>query len=597
MGNRNSATLDKIASSEPNTNAIQQAISRGTVSAKISPDLVKGTRVAGETPVSSYSELQNRQMLAEKTFQAAIKKGFKNPQKVIEGLSPQFQWALGNAQKASPYGGLNNLVDQLNTMLSASLGRSFTLTSPLSTGLVPFDLVAPSQLIYPVYSPLRNRFPRVPGQGTSHRAKVITKIQGALPGILANPSQRVSISEFPSGGSFANWPAQLPGSGSQSAVDLNIPYKFFGLTEAVSWLGQFAGQGFDDLAALASLVLLQEMMLAEERAILGGTAFNISAPASVTGTARTAGTGETAITGFTTNIYVTVTAVNYYGETVGVMSAAIPVATGDVVDITITPTAANAGLAFNIYEGTGSTTPANSAMYLLASGVGGVLYTIQGAVPTSGANPPTADTGTGSSTDYEGMVSLLSGHAAANSIYPSGYEAGYINQAVGNILDVDVVNAALVALWDGSSGYLADPAEMWVEGSDAANLNNSLVATGGTQNYTIFISQNELANTQAGVAVSQITNPVTRSVMKITVHPYLPQGTAIPVSYTLPQVQTNVSNVWENVMVQDYLSINWPVIDVTFRYSMFMYGTLYCPAPMYNGLIQGLQRSASKPYS
>lgn len=36
----------------------------------------------------------------------------------------------------------------------------------------------------------------------------------------------------------------------------NRMYRFFGLTEAVSWLAQFAGQGFDDAAGLASLILL-----------------------------------------------------------------------------------------------------------------------------------------------------------------------------------------------------------------------------------------------------------------------------------------------------------------------------------------------------
>lgn len=128
-------------------------------------------------------------------------------------------------------------------------------------------------------------------------------------------------------------------------------------------------------------------------------------------------------------------------------------------------------------------------------------------------------------------------------------------------------------------------------------LEGFLVVNGNGLNYTIFVQQDEVANVTAGIAVSQFTNPVTRSTVRMTVHPYFPQGSAVGMSYTLPQVQTNVSNVWENVMVQDYISINWPVIDVTFRYSMFMYGTLFCPAPQYNFLLQGLQQSASKPYS
>jgi hypothetical protein len=59
---------------------------------------------------------------------------------------------------------------------------------------------------------------------------------------------------------------------------------------------------------------------------------------------------------------------------------------------------------------------------------------------------------------------------------------------------------------------------------------------------------------------------------------------------------SNVANVWENVMVQDYLSIAWPVIDLTFRYSLVMNGALVCYAPQYNGVIAGLQRTKA-PYS
>jgi len=49
---------------------------------------------------------------------------------------------------------------------------------------------------------------------------------------------RWSLPEFPGGGGLtnANWPNQLPGTGSQTAVDVDVFYAFFGLTEALSWL-------------------------------------------------------------------------------------------------------------------------------------------------------------------------------------------------------------------------------------------------------------------------------------------------------------------------------------------------------------------------
>ena len=269
------------------------------------------------------------------------------------------------------------------------------------------------------------------------------------------------------------------------------------------------------------------------------------------------------------------------------------------MDVTIANQVPGA-LTYNIYVATGTTDPGSGAAHLMVQYTGSTVITLQGAIPTGTATPPTVDTGTGQANTYEGVFSILSGHAQANSGagYPTGYEAGYINSAVDDILSVAAVDNALRQVYNGStSSYFADPAEIWTSAQDATNLSKDLVVNGNGLNYQIFVSQNEVANVTAGIAVSQFTNPVTRSTVRITVHPYWPQGSAVGMSYTLPQVQTNVSNVWEVVNVQDYISINWPVIDVTFRYSLFQYGTLWSPAPQYNFLLQGLQLSNTKPYS
>jgi len=53
-----------------------------------------------------------------------------------------------------------------------------------------------------------------------------------------------------SGGTFSNWPLNLPPAGSQASTTLNVPYRFLGVTEELSWLAQFAGQGYEDISAL-----------------------------------------------------------------------------------------------------------------------------------------------------------------------------------------------------------------------------------------------------------------------------------------------------------------------------------------------------------
>jgi hypothetical protein len=89
---------------------------------------------------------------------------------------------------------------------------------------------------------------------------VFTGISGSQTG--GQGVMDISIPELvQTGGNFGTWPLNLPPSGSQTMVPLNIPDRFMGVTEQLSWLAQFTGQGFEDISALANLIMLQEMML------------------------------------------------------------------------------------------------------------------------------------------------------------------------------------------------------------------------------------------------------------------------------------------------------------------------------------------------
>ena len=92
-----------------------------------------------------------------------------------------------------------------------------------------------SRLIYPVYTVYRNKFPRPPGQGASLIERLATGISGSQTG--GQSVLDVSLQELvQTGGSFSNWPLNLPPAGSQTFTTLNIPYRFFGVTEQLSWL-------------------------------------------------------------------------------------------------------------------------------------------------------------------------------------------------------------------------------------------------------------------------------------------------------------------------------------------------------------------------
>ena len=596
-----------------------------------SKDLVKGVGHVTNKGVA-LSDAYNAGEILTKATQAALDvrtatmRGVRDTDSVMAGISQDF---MSNPRFAP-------VSYQLKQ--SSLLNKSFTAGNQglagVPYGLVPFDLLAPSRLIYPVYTLFRNKFPRPAGQGASRQVYGLLGISGSQTGgqgiVDISMPELIGAAPTSFGGNRNNWPLQLPSTGSQTEFKLNVPYRFFGLTESLSWLAQFEGQGFEDISALANLVLLQEMMLGEEYQMMAGSSQNLPTPPQVTVAFRTPGSNETAMTGGTAGHFgVTVTALNYFGETIGSAISADTTTSrtpGFVADVTITPVAG--AQQYNIYVSTNATVSIATA-YLqagttvqagvtsqglqTANAVGGIRFTVQGALASIALPiPPTADTGTGGPNRMEGLIPTLSGLSATGSgPYTNvGFESsnvwkgGYVNQGVGTHLSTNAIFTALDALWENNGlnnvapgVYKADPSEIVADGGDLMRLANDMLLQGNSLNYLLNISQDQISGIRAGAAVAEFVNPVTRSTVKLTVHPWMSQGTALLMSYQLPQTWSHVDNAWEMTVVQDYISVAWPVIDATFRYSIFLLGSLVAHAPMYSGILQGLQVSDVTPYS
>jgi hypothetical protein len=334
----------------------------------------------------------------------------------------------------------------------------------------------------------------------------------------------------------------------------------------------------------------------EEYQLLAGTSTNLATPSAPTLTARTAGSNETAISTAGSSTHVAVTATNYFGETITSASAAVTPTTGQVIDVTIVPV--TGAQSYNIYVGT---TDTNAGRVRMATGVGGQRYTLQGTVPSTGSVAPLTDSGTGSNTRLEGLIPTITGKSASTTVYPNGWQGGYSNPSVGTHLSYNAIYTALDALWESvftnPGAFRADPAEIVGDGGDIMRLSTDVINQGSATNYRLWLDQADVSGVRVGAAVSEFQNPITRSVLKLVVHPWMTQGTAMLMTYQLPQTWTNVANAWEMTCVQDYVSIAWPVIDATFRYSIFLYAALCGYAPYYSGILQGLQVSDTTPYS
>jgi hypothetical protein len=290
---------------------------------------------------------------------------------------------------------------------------------------------------------------------------------------------------------------------------------------------QFAGQGFEDVSALASLILLQEMMMGEEYAMLSHSSVKLTTPNTPTVALRTAGSNETPLSPTSGTLYISITATNYYGETAAsAINSSITLTTGSVVDVTIPPV--SAGLQYNIYA---STTSGAGNQYRIATGVGGIRYTLQGAIPATGVTAPTVDTGTGANTRMEGIIPTLTGKSATSSVYPAGWQGGYYNPSVGTHLSYNAIYTALDGLWESvytnPGAFRADPAEIVGDGGDLMRLSTDIISQGAATNYRLFLDQPDVGGVKIGAAVSQFQNPITRSILNLVVHPWLTQGTAL----------------------------------------------------------------------
>jgi len=552
----------------------------------------------------SAKETTKRAFRAEQSLRETIRKSMTDPEGVRKNLSPSFiaEYPLFGTNYMPQDQAIGQLQAQMGELM-AGLGKSFTTGTPVSTGLVPFDLEAPSHLLYWFDTPLRAKLPRLPGRGSSHRTKVITAITGSQTSASA-PITDPTLSEITN---FSSWPnSNLGPSGAQVGVDVNIGYSFLGRNESLSWLAQFAGVGFEDITSLANLILMHEVYFDEEYLNIAGSSHVITAPASVSLTVRTAVTGETAISnGDGTHNWVTASACNYYGETASCTAVdAGAISTSQVVDVVITPGTTSAGQQFRLYFQIAGTPFARATAAFVAQ-CGGTKYTLQGAMPSNATTPHplAADSGTGASTRWDGLISVISGSAAANSVYPAGFLGSYVNTNVQAMLSLNVLNTALKGMYDNSNAYgtgagafRASPEELICEGFDSANLSSDVAKNSSGTNYQLLIQQGDMAGVLHGTAVSQVVNPVTRRIVNITVHPGWLQGTAVLTQWTTPQAARN-GNVFEMRMCQDLLSVAWPVIDPTYRYSIFEYGTFFAQAPQYSGLLSGLQVNASNPWS
>jgi hypothetical protein len=337
-------------------------------------------------------------------------------------------------------------------------------------------------------------------------------------------------------------------------------------------------------STLYATMLMEERMMLMARGTASGYSGALSAPTFAL-TSPVAATGQTALAN--TTYYVNVTADagisgNGFGESILGTEANTAVASGDVLAVTVS-TPVTGALGYNIYVGTATgvltyqgTLKGTGTFYIQGAGAQGLTgnnaaYTTTGAASTRAA----ADT-SAYATGYDGILATVLG---PNTGYNNAINSTFSTSNPGGEFQT-----AFAAMYQ---NVKADPDVVLLNGNDRKQLSDA-IKSGSNANYRLVINNPGEDGTTYGSVVTGLQNEVTGKSVDLMVHPWLNQGVAPILSFTLPIPDTEVSDVWANFLVQDYMGIQWPVTQFSYDFSTYFRGTFFCSAPAWNGAVSGI---------
>ena len=477
---------------------------------------------------------------------------------------------------------------------TADIAKEITLTSPLSTSFAAFDLEAPAKLLTPRPTPLRNKIPRKKGIGTSRRVKRILGYTGTGTGGIGN--QWPGVTETTQNNFAPNSTNALNlirgPQISYAADDLVLPYNSYSLSDQVSFDANFSGMGYQDLRQLSSTSTLYATMLMEERMMIyaRGTASGYSGalaqPVIASATATAVASGQTALPNAQYIIFVTADAGisgSGFGESI-VSAQAAETTSGGNKTVVVTLSAAVVGATgYNLYVKSGAQPTAT-----YQGTFQGLTATLQGGTAANSNNLIT----------YTTTGALVTRASADTSAYATGYDgilptvlganSGFNNSLAGAVFSTGNPGTEYqTVFYNLYNSVKADPDEILINGSDRKQLSDA-IKNGSTANYRLNLTQTERGDYVGGATIGALYNEITGKMVDITVHPWLQQGVSPVLSYTLPIPDTEVSDVWSAINVQDYMGIQWPVVQFTYDFSTYYRGTFFCYAPAWNGAVSGI---------
>lgn len=471
---------------------------------------------------------------------------------------------------------------------------TFSQSGSATSGLTFYDLELGAKFLYPVLTPLRNEIPRVSGKGG---------IQANWRAITAVNSTGVRV-----GVSGGNRGAVM----AVTTADYTAAYKGIGIENNVDFEAQYAGQGFDDVRAIAARAGLEALMLQEEILLLGGngtvalgTTATPALSALTTGGGLSDGAYRVICVALTLEGYLDATlaggiptvitrtnadaSVDTFGGGSAQMSASATItlaATTAVQGIRATTTAIKGAVAYAWFwsaaggaDGTqtlGAITTVNK-VDILAAATGTQTKTDLGAAADHSIN----------SLVFDGLL-MQAAKTGSNSYYKSLNGAALTGDGAGAIVEID---AALKSFWD---NYRLSPDAIWVSSQEAQSISKLLGSgTGSTSNFRINVDVRD-GMIAGGIMVKEYLNRFSMAggqVIPIRIHPNMPAGTILFTTNKLPYPLSNVTNVIQVRTRQDYYQIEWPLRSRKYEYGVYADQVLQHYFPPSMGVISNILAS------
>ena len=490
-------------------------------------------------------------------------------------------------------------LDLLRKMLKSpeysDIRKAWTQPSSSTSGLQNYNLERPSKKLFPRLTPLRNQIPRYKvtgGNAINWRAVTGINTGTSTPGVSEG-----NRNEFI----------------AHTTADFTRKFAGLGHEDYLTFEAGYSGEGFEDVRALAMELDLVALMISEEFVLLGGNAtLALGTPGTITFTNSTTGGTIGNVTIYAKVIALTLEGLRLAG-TSGPVVTTYARTNADGSTDTVAGGSSQASAEQNSGALGGSNT--SSTVIKVPAVRGAVAYAWYLGTSTGNANlylnaittvneydlvaPPTSSgqqlstmtlaDNSKNTLEFDGILTCVM-DPAGNGYWKSLDNAALTANSDGSIVEID---AALKDRWD---NYRLTIEELWVSSQELINLTKKVMAGGTATAFRITLPNagSDMASVTAGAIVGEYLSKFNmeggRSI-PIRLHPYMPAGTMLGLSHTLPYPVSNVPQVWRMAVRQEYYGQDWPIKSRKYEHGVYVDEVLQPYAPFANIVIDNIKNA------